>query len=317
MGRDAAAGVRNLVLMHGREKARDMVPAKQRLLVDIAAEVMADETQAIGISYTGFCLTSLPHKRLPDNAPWEKKGHRVSLLVAPGYLKNRGKTTLYGVPYGARARIILLFLQTQAVRTQSREVELGRSMRAWLERMGVAYGGETAKALREQAARISACNLKFFWEDERGGDGWSAARIVTSGLRFHTLATDGQENLWEDRVELDPVFFKALADHPVPLLEAAIKQLRDRSMSLDLYVWLAWRLHTLSRATSVSWPAIFGQFGEGYRELFHFKPRFVEALAAAVAAYPEAKIEIADAGIVLHPSRPPVSKQNRQATILA
>ncbi len=57
MTNDAASGVRNLVLLHGREKARDMVPAKQRLLVDIAAEVMADETQAIGISYTGFCLT--------------------------------------------------------------------------------------------------------------------------------------------------------------------------------------------------------------------------------------------------------------------
>jgi hypothetical protein len=305
---DAASGVRSLVLLHGREKARDMVSEGQRSLVDIAAEVMADETRAIGFSYTGFCLTSLPHKRLPDNMPWEKKGYRVSLLVAPGYLKNKGRTALYGVPYGARARMILLYLQTQAVKTKSREVELGRSMRGWLERMGVAYGGETAKALREQAARISACNLKFFWEDERGADGWSAARIVASGLRFHTLATDGQENLWEDRVELDPVFFKALADHPVPLLEAAIRQLRDRSMSLDLYVWLAWRLHTLSRATPISWPAIFGQFGEGYRELYHFKPRFTDALAAAVAAYPEARIELGETGIVLYPSRPPVGK---------
>ena len=182
--------------------------------------------------------------------------------------------------------MILLYLQTQAVKTKSREVELGRSMRGWLERMGVAYGGETAKALREQ----------------------SAARIVASGLRFHTLTTDGQESLWEDRVELDPMFFKALTDHPVPLLEAAIRQLRDRSMSLDLYVWLAWRLHTLSKATPISWLAIFGQFGEGYRELYHFKPRLTDALAAAVAAYPEARIELSEAGIVLHPSRPPVSK---------
>jgi hypothetical protein len=39
-----------------------MVPEKQRGLIDIAAEVMADDTQRIGISYTGFCLTALPHK---------------------------------------------------------------------------------------------------------------------------------------------------------------------------------------------------------------------------------------------------------------
>jgi hypothetical protein len=80
-----------------------MVDAKTRPLVDIAAEVMADETQRIGISYTGFCLTALPHKKLTDDAAWEKKGHRVTLLVEPGRLKHAGRTKLYGVPYGARA----------------------------------------------------------------------------------------------------------------------------------------------------------------------------------------------------------------------
>ena len=84
---DAAYGVHQLVLLHGHERAREMVPEKQRQLVDIAAEVMADERQHIGISYTGFCLTSLPHKRLADDAPWEKQGHRVTLLVEPGRLK--------------------------------------------------------------------------------------------------------------------------------------------------------------------------------------------------------------------------------------
>jgi hypothetical protein len=51
-----------------------MVPEKQRPLVDIAADVMADESQRIGISYTGFCLTSLPHKRLPGRANLGEKG---------------------------------------------------------------------------------------------------------------------------------------------------------------------------------------------------------------------------------------------------
>ena len=161
-----------------------MVSEKQRQLIDIAAEVMADESQRMGISYTGFCLTALPHKKLADDQPWEKKGHRVTLLVEPGRLKHAGRTKLYGVPYGARARMILLYLQTQAVRTCSREVALGRSMRDWMERMGLAIGGETAHALREQAARISACSLKFFWEDA-GSDGFERGAIVRSGLRFH------------------------------------------------------------------------------------------------------------------------------------
>jgi hypothetical protein len=283
-----------------------MVDAKTRPLVDIAAEVMADETQRIGISYTGFCLTALPHKRLLDDQPWEKKGHRVTLLVEPGRLKHGGKIKLFGVPYGARARMILLYLQTQAIRTGSREVALGRSMRDWMERMGLAVGGETAAALREQAARISACSLKFFWDDA-GSDGFERGAIVRSGLRFHAEDST-QGSLWEDRVVLDEVFFAALRDHPVPLLEAAIRQLRDRSMSLDIYVWLAWRLHRLPKTTTISWLALHGQFGSGFKALRQFKPRFTEALEAALAAYPEARVDLDEKVITLHPARPPIAR---------
>lgn len=232
-----AQNVHQLILAHGREKAREMMPVKQRSLVDIAAEVLADDSRRIGISYTGFCLTSLPHKRLPDDQTWEEKGHKVTLWVEPGRMKVKGTAITYGVPYGARARMILLYLQTQAVRTGSREIALGRSMRDWMERMGLSVGGETARSLREQAARISACTLKFFWENE-DHEGWSRGGIVSSGLSFKARES-GQDSLWEDRVVLDELFWHALRDHPVPLLETAIRQLRDRSMSLDIYVWLA------------------------------------------------------------------------------
>lgn len=305
-GDSDTSNVHRLILVHGREQARLMVDAKRRPLVDIAAEVLADDAQRIGISYTGFCLTALPHKKLADEQPWEKKGHRVTLLVEPGRLKHGGKTKLFGVPYGARARMILLYLQTQAIRTGSREVALGRSMRDWMERMGLAIGGETASALREQAARISACSLKFFWEDA-GSDGFERGAIVRSGLRFHAEDST-QGSLWEDRVVLDEVFFAALRDHPVPLLEAAIRQLRDRSMSLDIYVWLAWRLHRLTKATTISWPALHAQFGTGFKAVRQFKPRFTEALEAALAAYPEARVDLGDKAITLHPAQPPIAR---------
>jgi hypothetical protein len=113
------------------------------------------------------------------------------------------------------------------------------------------------------------------------------------------------------------VFWKALRDHPVPLLEAAIRQLRDRSMSLDIYVWLAWRLRTLSRPAAITWTSIHAQFGAGFDKLFHFKPRFSEALAAALAAYPEAGVEAGDAGITLQPSRPPVARQQGPQGLIA
>ena len=129
---------------------------------------------------------------------------------------------------------------------------------------------------------------------------------MSSGLRFRA-AEDDQGSLWEDRVVLDETFYRALRDHPVPLRETAIRELRDRSMSLDLYVWLAYRLHTLTKLTPIGWAALRDQFGAGYRQVFHFKAEFRKALAPALAAYPEARVEVEEPGIVLHPSAPPVA----------
>jgi hypothetical protein len=106
---EEATRLHHLVLVHGRERARELVTAELWPLVDIAAEVMANESQRIGISYTGFCLTSLPCKRLPDDQTWERKGYRVMLWVEPGRMKARGKAVTCGVPYGARAQMILLY----------------------------------------------------------------------------------------------------------------------------------------------------------------------------------------------------------------
>lgn len=307
---DADQGVRRLVLVHGRDTARSMVEPEQRSLVDIAAEVLGDDARRIGITYTGFCLTGLPHRRLPDDQPWEKRGHRVVLMVEPGRLRRgMGVAKLYGVPYGARARMILLYLQTEAVRTGGREVELGRSMRDWLGRMGLSWGGETGQALREQAARIAACSLKFSWQDA-DSSGWEAGRFVRSGLRFHGRGDDlAQSELWEDRVVLDEVFYDALRQHPVPLREAALRKLANKSSSLDLYIWLAYRLHTLKAPTPVRWAALQEQFGAGYTEARNFRRDFRKALAPAVAAYSEAHVELSeeDEGLILHPSRPPVA----------
>lgn len=305
--------IHRLVVEHGRDRAWEMLPAGQRHLVDVAAAVLADEAQRLGISYAGFALTALPHKRLPDTEVWEKRGHNVTLLVEPGRLRiGPGPAQLFGVPYGARARMIMIYLQTQAVRTGSREVRLGRSMRDWMDRMGVPVGGESMRALRDQARRISACALKFFWTETdaagHAGDAFERGGIVRSGLFFRQGDGGAQGTLFEDTVVLDEAFYRALRDHPVPLLESAVRQLNSRSMALDVYIWLSYRLHALGRPTPIGWASLHAQFGTGFKLVRQFKPQFADALAAATAAYPDAKVEVDEAGIVLHPSRPPVSR---------
>ena len=43
----------------------------------------------------------------------------------------------------------------------------------------------------------------------------------------------------------------ALSEHPVPVSESALRAIRPRSMVIDIYIWLAYRLHALKRDVDV------------------------------------------------------------------
>lgn len=297
--------VHELILAHGIEGAKAFAASKaERQALEAAAAVMADEDARLGITHAGFAMTSLPHKRIAD-AYWRRSGGHTTLLVESG---RTAKGDFIGVPYGTFARLILLYLQTEAIRTNSPEIELGRSMHAWVGRLSVAVGGKTYSLIAEQARRISACRLTFL--SERGGaeQRTNGAFVQTAISLAGIIDDERQPALWQDKVRLDEGFWRSLREHPVPVREEAIKAIGARSLSIDIYVWLAYRLHALTKPTPVTWTAIHGQFGAGFKHMRQLKPKFIDALNIALAVYPEARVDASLEGLVLHPSPPAVAR---------
>jgi hypothetical protein len=199
----------------------------------------------------------------------------------------------------------MLYLQTEALRTNSREIELGKSLRDWLMRLGIPIGGKSLKDVREQAERISRCRLSF--HIQAGGRAGLVNQNIVDTAMFVDGAEPGQGSLFLETAKLSESFYEQLKKHPVPLEEAAIRAINNNSMALDLYCWLAYRLHVLTAPRPITWKALMGQFGAGYKEQFHFKPRFLENLYLALAVYRDANVEIDERGLILRPSRPPVA----------
>ena len=130
-----------------------------------------------------------------------------------------------------------------------------------------------------------------------------------------TRDTGSQMSLWRETVVLDEVFYDSLIKHPLPVREAAIRALSGRSMAIDLYIWMAYRLHHLTRPTRVPWPALYRQFGVGFAQPRQFRAHAKEALALALAAYPEAEVRIDDEALTLSPSPPPVVQRPRSQAL--
>jgi len=297
--------VHDLLLAHGKQGVLTL--DVRREVIEAAASYLGDEESGIGFLYSGWCQAALPHRKLRDDQVWEVTSEQVRLIVEPGLKPSRGfdgPLEHVGVPYGARARLILFYLQAEALRTKCPDVRLGNSMRNWLGRMGVPIGGTSVKAIREQAERIARCRLTF--HVRRGTSMGLVNQSIVEAAMFEP-SEPGQGSMFAERAKLSEGFFQQLQKHPVPLEEAAIKALANNSQALDIYAWLAYRLHSLSEPRPITWKALKGQFGLGIVAMNNFRRLFLPNLQLAMAVYPDAKVDVSGGGVVLHPSRSPVS----------
>ena len=118
--------------------------------------------------------------------------------------------------------------------------------------------------------------------------------------------------LWPSTIQFSPRYFESLMKHAVPLNETAIARLSHNAMALDVYTWLAQRLHrveeakgggrSLDRFARAVWPWL--------RTVAGFSARVPAHLASQVkAVYPESKFELTRGGMTLRHSRSPVGKR--------
>ena len=99
--------------------------------------------------------------------------------------------------------------------------------------------------------------------------------------------------------------------HAVPLNEAAVSRLSHSAMGLDLYTWLAQRLHRVDpkKTAFIPWVSLKDQFGHGYSRMNNFKRDFRTTLKQVHIVYGEARFDVDDKGMRLMNSRPPVLRR--------
>lgn len=304
------ARTRELARVHYEDRTSGLLDQRQGSLLDRASEGLDTGDSGISYLYSGFAMLSFPYrelKRIDD--VWERRNGAYTMIVEPGIVPELNGSRKYGVPFGTRARIIMCFLQTEAVKNQSRVVSLGTSMNDWMQRMGIEGGGGTnMQKVRDQTMRISACHLTVGFQTGKGENGFIHRNIV-SGMIQVPPADSTTGWLLEETAELSEDFYRQLLQHPLPVEETAIRSLSGSAMAMDIYVWLAYRLHQLSRPTTIQRDALYAQFGSNFSESRQFWAKFRKPLEQALAVYPDARVEILSDGLKLFPSTSPVPKK--------
>ena len=269
--------------------------------------------EGISFQYVPLIQCSFPHADPKDAVTFTRKNGWLELTL--------GTTRPdAGLPYGVPARLLTIYCTSEAVRTNSPEIYLGDSVHEFLRRLDVPITRGARGSLSVYANQLLRLIHSTVSIDENIRDG--AGR---SGLHIRQALFVEEARLWWDDPDhaaasgqragqggigngsslmLSSVLFHSILERSAPLATHAIKQLRKSPMDLDVYAWLVHRLFHLSKPSLIAWSQLSDQFGHNYALPRKFRQFFLDSLKRVLVVYPDAKLKISDAGVLLLPSRP-------------
>ena len=265
--------------------------------------VSASEADAdLGFMARLMALCSLPRTNPGDRIQYKRVNGPYTLYMTAG-----GGCKL---PFGNFPRLLLAWVSTEAVQTQSRELVLGRSLSEFMRSLDVyTTSGGTHTRLRNQMRRLFNAHVQLVYADEQGEARVSSSVADRTEFWWNERKPD-EPSLWESKIELGEKFFNEIINHPVPLDMNTLTALKRSSLGLDLYLWLVYRTFSLRAPLQISWKQVYRQFGADparatdTRPVDNFRTKCLRELKKIKLAWPELNYSTALGVLILHPSTP-------------
>lgn len=262
--------------------------------------------------HTVFCQTALPYRNPGDDVrKWHREQGAVSLRIEAGSARHpkSGEWVELGLPWGTKPRLILAHLNAEALRQGSPVIKVESSLSAFVKRIRGFQHGREIRMFKEQLSRLSVAFVRLAMT--RGERAFQINAQIVDAFELWPELDERQRVLWPSTIQLSIPYFNSLREHAIPLNEADLAALAHSALALDLYCWLAQRLHrvTPTKPIFITWAALKQQFGPDYAHMFNFKRVFRIALRQVRARYDRALLDLDDRGMTLHHSLPPVTKQ--------
>ena len=260
----------------------------------------------------GFMARMMALCSLPRTNP----GNRLQ------YKRVNGPFTLYmtagggnKLPYGNLPRLILAWVSTEAVRTQSRVLILGSSLSEFMRTLGMEDRSGSPRGdrtrLRNQMDRLFHSHVQLIYEDEQHKASVSSQVADRTDLWWNPKRPD-ELSLWDSKILLSEAFFNEIISHPVPLDMNTLKALKRCALGLDLYLWLTYRIFTLKSLQRLTWRQLYRQFGTDPAKasdkfiVRNFRQNVLRELKKIKMAWPELNYTTAKGVLILHPSKPSI-----------
>ena len=284
-------------------------------LIEASAIIAGERPSGEDLAFTHavLCQVGLPRSKV-DGELFLRKSGSAWVSVQAGMLDEGNGPVLQPIPYGAMPRLALAWVSTYAKRHGTREVPIGESASEFLALLGqqAATGGTRGSytTLRKQMHALAVCRLQLGYR----GRTYNGQPVEQFDAWLNSKETK-QKALWPGVMLLSESYFKELKENGVPLDNRALQALKGSALALDIYTWLAHRLHRINGGhLELHWKSLREQFAQEYQGKDadkDFKKRFLPALRDAMTVYPQAQVKQVTGGLMLLSSPPPVDPKGR------
>ncbi|HWI83843.1 replication protein RepA [Ramlibacter sp.] len=262
-----------------------------------------------------LCQLGLPRKKVFGDTFMRRQG-AAWLSVQAGHLDLGNGPVQMQLPYGAMPRLALAWVSTYAVMNRTREIPIGESAAGFLRMMGMSSDGHRFATLRTQMHALAACRLQLGYR----GRTFNGQPVEQFDAWVRRDGPNRQRSLWPGVMVLSESYSKSLFESAVPLDRRALHALKGSALALDVYTWLAHRLHRIEgKPIMLEWRPLKQQFAQEYvgKEADKdFKSEFLTALRKVQVVYPRANVKrILGKGLLLSSSPPPVAPRSDGAGI--
>lgn len=256
-----------------------------------------------------LAVCGLPYDRQPlDVRRYERRQGKMSLVLTAGELLTpNGEWQPQPLPFGPKARLILMHLCSEAVRQKSAKIEIADTFTAFVRELGFDDAGGPRGALtafKQQLNALAGCSISLgTW------DGTTAKMKRFSPIdEFQVWLSDNpdQRSLWPSTLTFSPTMYDSLTRHALPVNVRAVRAFAGSARKLDLYFWLGYRLHNIEQPYHISWAALADQFGNGFTRQRDFQRKLTEELGHLCEVFPKLPARLTDGGLTLHPADPAV-----------
>ena len=172
-----------------------------------------------------LALCCLPRTNPGNRTQYVRRNGPVTLVMNAGGID-------YKLPYGNIPRLLLAYICTEAVRTQSRVLVLGDSVSEFMRKLDIySSSGEKYTRLRNQMRRLFNVHVQLIYEDEHGEASVNSLVADRTELWWNPKRPN-ERSLWESKIELGEKFFNEIIRHPVPLDMNTLKAMKRSSLGL-------------------------------------------------------------------------------------